>query len=161
MNHLAELEAMRSMYEILQKIEGGHEAHVRVLGWLSESFGVQPPSAAEKQRVEDKPDVTWSTFADLYHGASPNSNQEKALAAGYWLQSCKGQDDFDASSVNKELHNLGHGLGNVTDAFNQLKGKKLALQVGKSGKSQQARKRYKLTQAGIKAVEEMIRTGMA
>ena len=73
-HHLTELEAMRSMYEILQKVEGGPEAHARVLGWLSESFGVQPRSAAEKQQVEDTPSVTWSTFADLYHAASPNSN---------------------------------------------------------------------------------------
>jgi hypothetical protein len=53
---------------------------------------------------------------------------------------------------------LGHGLINITAALDDLREAKpaLVLQVGKSGKSRQARKTYKLTIAGIKSVEEMI-----
>jgi hypothetical protein len=56
------------------------------------------------------------------------------------------------------LKNLGQGLANITNAIDGLRNQKpaLVLQLKKSGKSQQARKTYKLTVAGIKAVEVMI-----
>jgi hypothetical protein len=80
------------------------------------------------------------------------------LVAGYWVQVCGGADSFDGFSVNRELKNLGHGLINVTVAIEGLRKQQpaRALQLAKAGKSQQARKTYKLTVVGIKAVEEMI-----
>ena len=36
----------------------------------------------------------------------------------YWVQVCQGNQGFDGQSVNKELKNLGHGLGNITMALN-------------------------------------------
>lgn len=70
---------------------------------------------------------------------------------------CQGHEHFASQAVNKELQNLGHALSNVTDAFKQLQNKKpaLAIQVKKSGRSQQARKQYKLTQAGIDVINSM------
>ena len=68
------------------------------------------------------------------------------------------QADFDSFRLNKELQHLGHQLPNVTYALTELGKRKpaLAMQVRKSGKSAQARKRYRLTDAGIKSVEEMM-----
>ena len=102
----------------------------------------------------------FASFAELYDRAAPNKHAYRALVAGYWLQVCGGQGAFDAYPVNKELENLGHKLPNVTNAFTQLKSMKpaLAIQVKKSGKSAQARKQYMLTAAGIKRVQEMVRT---
>lgn len=79
--------------------------------------------------------------------------------AAYWLQVCSGQEQFSSQSVNKELQDLGHVIQNVTQAFTQLKERKkpaLAIQVKKSGKSQQARKLYKLTLAGIDMVNGLL-----
>jgi hypothetical protein len=61
--------------------------------------------------------------------------------------------------VNKELKNLGEGILNITSALDALKAQKpaLALQLKKAGKSRQARKTYKVTVAGLKFVENMIR----
>ena len=55
------------------------------------------------------------------------------------------------------LKNLGHGIPNVTKALDSLKGQSpaLALQLKKAGTSQQARKTYKITVAGIKQIEAM------
>jgi hypothetical protein len=77
---------------------------------------------------------------------------------GYWLQVCQNSESFDGFSVNKELKDVGQGLGNITNAIDGLRSQKpaLALQLKKSGKSQQARKTYKVTVPGIKAVEAMI-----
>ncbi len=63
-----------------------------------------------------------------------------------------------AADVNAELKNVGDALSNVTVAFETLKSLKpaLVMQMAKSGKSQQARKTYKLTVVGIRAAEEML-----
>lgn len=100
----------------------------------------------------------FNSFAELYDAVQPGSQAEKALAAGYWLQvSCEG-DSFDAQSANNLLKNLGHGVGNITKAIDYLKIQTpaLALQIKKGGTSRQARKLYKVTVAGIRAIEEMI-----
>ena len=116
---------------------------------------------AEVQAIEKRQqDATkYNSFAELFDAAQPKSNGDCALVAGYWLQVCQGAESFDGQSANSALKNLGHGLTNVTNAVDTLKNQKpaLALQLKKSGTSQQARKTYKITVAGIKAVEAMIR----
>ena len=78
--------------------------------------------------------------------------------AGLWMQKRSGMETFDSAAVNRELKHLGHGVGNITAAFNDLMAQKpaLAMQTAKSGKSKQARKKYKITRAGEKAVAEML-----
>ena len=100
----------------------------------------------------------FAAFAELFDAAHPKNNADKALVAGYWLQDHDGVEGFDAQSANNLLKNLGHGLANVTVALTALKEQKpaLVLQLKKSGSSQQARKTYKVTMAGFKAVRSMI-----
>jgi|ERR1051326_5704247 hypothetical protein len=89
--------------------------------------------------------------------ASSKSDADKALVAAYWHQVVQGKSDFGAQEVNTSLKHLGHGLGNVTNAFTQLMQRKprLVMQTHKSGKTRQARKTYKLTREGVLAVERM------
>ena len=100
----------------------------------------------------------YGSLAELHDSAQPKSNADKALVAGYWLQVCQGSESFDGFSANKDLKNLGHGIGNITIAINSLRRQKpaLVLQLKKSGTSKQARKTYKVTVAGIMAVKAMI-----
>ena len=60
--------------------------------------------------------------------------------------------------VNDALKNLGHAMSNITDAFTSLIRRKpqLAMQVEKTGSSKQARKKYKLTIAGINEVKKLL-----
>ena len=80
---------------------------------------------------------------------------------GYWFQVCGGLEEFAAQLVNDALKETGAKVANVTVAFDRLRAANpsLVLHVRKSGKAQQARKQYKLTVAGIGAVEEMISRG--
>ena len=104
------------------------------------------------------PQVGFETFAELFDAAQPHDNGQKALVAGYWVQECDGADTFSGFSINKALKDLGYGISNITNAIDSLKRQNPALvvQLKKSGKSRQARKAYKITKAGIKAVETMI-----
>jgi DNA-binding PadR family transcriptional regulator len=95
-----------------------------------------------------------TTFA----AASPKSDTDGELVGAYWLQISKGQADVDAQEVNRELKQLGHGVGNITRAFDHLMAAKpqLVIQTRKSGKVKQARKKYRVTEEGIARVNQLI-----
>jgi hypothetical protein len=169
-----ELAAIDTIYKALEPLSD--EARLRIVtyvtGLLEISAPIAPAAASppapapidvtpeERAKLAHEEAVApkFATFAELFDAATPNGNSEKALVVGYWLQVCGGAEHFDGFTANRELKNLGHGLGNVTNAVETLRNQTpaLALQLSKAGKSQQARKTYKLTVAGIKAVEAMI-----
>ncbi|CAD5253253.1 MULTISPECIES: hypothetical protein [Halomonadaceae] len=168
---LLEIEAMRSLAEALTPLD---EASCgRVLRWAADRFGVEVKATSlgdsnyektgESGIVEDETDekdepLEFNEISDLYAAARPTNDPEKALVVGYWFQSVQGQNDFDAGRVNKELKHLGHGVGNITTAMTSLIGRKpaCAMQTRKSGSSQQARKKYKLTHEGLRKVRDMV-----
>ncbi len=108
--------------------------------------------------TEQENQRSFEDLATLFDACNPNTDSLRALVGAYWVQVCQGNQGFDGQSVNKELKNLGHGLGNITMALNPLIAQKPAyvLQLRKSGNTKQARKLYKVTEAGIKKVKAMI-----
>ena len=167
----AEFGAMQTVYSALQQLD--EAAQSRVLEYVSNRLGVQlkpktntdaigsPESeglASPDTQKEQEAGPEYSSLAELSDAAQPKTQSEKALVCAYWIQVCQGSDNFDSFSVNKELKNLGEGISNITSALDILREQKpaLALQLKKSGKSRQARKTFKITVAGIKAVKDMI-----
>jgi hypothetical protein len=94
----------------------------------------------------------------LFDSAAPKTDPERALVGGYWFQSVRDRADFQAQEVNTALKDVGQGIGNITEAFSALQERSPALvrQVAKSGRTRQARKKYKLTTAGTSAVRQML-----
>lgn len=167
----AEFSAMQILYSALEPLDG--DARSRVINYIVARLEISlktstSPGSADSVLSGDEGEIiteenenakaVYSSLAELYDSTQPKSNSDKALVAGYWLQVCMGAESFDGHSANKELKHLGEGLANITSAIDGLKSQKpaLALQLKKSGKSQQARKIYKITVAGVKAVEAMI-----
>lgn len=167
----AEFAAIQTVYTALNALDEG--ARARVMEYVSDRLGLtvrsrvrtagQAAAIEEDDERDERSDllqgpVQFSTFAELFDAAAPKTQSDKSLVGGYWLQICQGAESFDGLSINKELKNLGEGVANITSALDGLKNQKpaLALQLKKSGKSRQARKTYKVTVAGIKAVEAMI-----
>lgn len=109
------------------------------------------------REVGEQPDYT--EFAELYDACLPKTGVDKALVAGYWLQVVQNNPSFASGPLHDELKNLGHPIGNITDALSSnMKAKPaLVMQIKKSGSSKQGRKLYKLTTAGIKRVENWTR----
>ncbi|WP_151895465.1 hypothetical protein [Sphingomonas sp. NIC1] len=172
-----EFAAMQAVFSALKPLseEGAQQ---RVMDYVANRLGLSIRAAAkagtnqhtviEDEPTEENEDVSvhapghlasFGTFAELCDAAQPKTQSEKALVGGYWLQVCQSGESFDGFAINKELKNLGEGIPNITSALQALKAQKpaLALQLKKSGKSRQARKTFKVTVAGIKAVEAMIR----
>jgi len=158
-----ELEAMGAIKGALSKLD--EPAQCRVLRWAVDRYRVTGQSAKSNGTlIDDAPvDNAFDTVADLYHAANPTTDGEKALVVAYWAQELQGGKEFTSQAVNAELKGLGHGVGNITSALSDLMTKKphLVIQTHKSGTSQQARKKYKVTDAGIRRVKEMLNQGAA
>ena len=171
-----ELAAMTEIAKALQFLDT--ESIRRVLIWASDRFDANleldsaqsnntkignniSESSDDSSFSSEDDDIAADEFteiADLFAKSSPKNDPEKALLAAYWFQHLNSYTDFDAATINKELKNLGHASSNITNALGSLMTRKpqLVIQTKKSGNSQQARKKYKLTHEGIKQAQRML-----
>lgn len=168
----AEVAAMATIAKALDEIKADDDALKRVVRWAVDRYdpGASPQVAAprvvpagtsstERQAAGQSPQTAkYGDVAELFDAARPRTDFQKAVVVGYWLMTGENQADFGGGDINVHLKNLGHGVGNITDALNQAIRKKpaLVIQTAKSGSAKQARKKYKLTRAGVAAVQAMI-----
>lgn len=170
----AEIEAMGRVAEALSELE--EEAVARVLRWAGERYGVEiAPPRRRGGKVDDfnendfddddenGDDDNGSTqgsgtpqqfehFAELYDAADPSNDQERVLVAAYWMQVNLEKSPFGSTELNRLLKDLGHGITAINKAMlsNMKKKPALVLQVSRGGSTRQARKKYKVTDAGLK-----------
>jgi hypothetical protein len=155
-----EIAAMGSIAAALNPLEP--EAVRRVLKWAIERFQARPtaevPPAASRPTVSSIAERTFLNLAELFDSAQAESGLDKVLVVAYWFQVSQRQDDWDSFAVNTELKHLGHPSTNITRDLDSLmkRSPRLVLQVRKDGTTRQARKRYKLTREGVRAVEKML-----
>lgn len=157
MSNDPELTAMTALADALNGLED--DARARVLRWAADRFGVTLGKPARGLNRDDTGEEgEWEDLASLFIAANPSTDAEKVLVGGYWFQVVEGFSDLEGGTINTELKHLGHGVSNITRAFDDLKSRKpaLAIQTQKSGKSKQARKKYKITNEGIKHVKKML-----
>lgn len=163
MGEFDELEAMKKIAAALEPLDD--EARSRALQWATSRFRLSKSVVTSEQMTTRTAEAFsgvaasggYSTFAELFDAASPVTEKDKALVAAYWVQICENTTSFPAQSLNELLKDLGHRIGNITEALTALKVERpaLVLQLKKSGTSRQARKIYKLTQEGTKRVAAM------
>jgi hypothetical protein len=166
-----ELDAMRHVAANLDPLP--EDARARIISWAVAKYGVRvfgisgaSASARSADPISQSPGSPktalddYASLAEFFDATNPSIDAEKALVVGLWMQKKTGTETFDSAAVNRELKHLGHGVGNITAAFSDLITQRpaLAMQTAKSGSSQQARKKYKITRAGEKAVAEMLAT---
>jgi hypothetical protein len=166
---MGEIEAMGA----IDKAMGGLQAdeQKRVLRWAIDKFGggevalsgeggggQRAPSSGTVSEDGRGP-AAYERISDLMDAAHPTTTVDHVLVASYWFQAIRGQENFTGQAVNSELKDLGQGSKNITDAYTSLMQRRppAVRQVQKSGSTRQARKRYRLTEVGIRSVERMIR----
>lgn len=162
-----EISAMSTIAKALDSIADQPDARERILRWACARYSVALSDAPRKEKVADdkhgaKTDeggrtTSFDTFADLYHTADPTTDTDRALVAGYWFGQGETRAEFTGFDANKGLKNLGHPLGHIADSLQSLIDRRPAfvMQTAKAGTSKQARKKYKLTEAGVAAVIAM------
>jgi hypothetical protein len=161
LNDFDELDAMKKIAAALEPLDD--EARGRALQWALSRYRSSKSVVAFEQPSMRQSDSSqnassgYATFAELFDAASPTTEKEKALVAAYWMQICENAASFQAQSLNDLLKDLGHRIGNITEALTGLKNERPAyvLQIKKGGSSRQARKIYKLTQEGAKRIAVM------
>jgi hypothetical protein len=153
-----EIKAMQTISTALQELEP--DAVRRVLKWANERFLVRAASPPLEIGAVSSgiPPAMYNEFSDLFDAANPTTDVDKALVAGYWFQVHQKHEELDSHQMNNELKHLGHPSGNITRALDNLMSRspRLVMQTRKDGATKQARKRYKLTREGIRAVEKML-----
>lgn len=159
-DEFAEIEAMKAVANAIKDLD--RDAQGRVLTWVTGKYNIQSPdvNSLGGQPMES-PSTKKQENVDLptaFASASPESDTDRALVGAYWFQVNKGQADIDSQEVNSELKQLGHGVGNITRAFDHLMAAKpqLVIQTRKTGKAKQARKKYRVTGEGIARVKQLI-----
>jgi hypothetical protein len=164
-----EIEAMGKIEAAVADLEPDEVE--RVVAWMVAyargKLGAEvalPRGGGQANRERESADGEAREFeriGDLMDAANPTSGAQHVLVAAYWLQEVRGNENVTGLQVNNELKNLGHGVSNVTEAFDTLKNQTpaLARQIAKSGPAKQARKRYRVTEAGIRRIEQMIAGG--
>ena len=129
--------------------------------WAAGVFGVvtghqaaHPAPAMHGGAVES----TTGTLNELLDRAEPSNRQERILTVAYWLQVEQGHAEWTSQAVNDLLKDLGEGVPNITDALTSLVARRPSLvrQIRKTGRTQQARKRYSLTEVGRQAVRDLV-----
>jgi hypothetical protein len=165
-----EIEAMSAVATALKDLES--DVRGRVLRWAAERYDVRMPTggrvggAGDGSSVED--DVTdaeiaeeapvYEHMAELFARAQPKTDADKALVAAYWVQAIQGQSKWQAADLQRQLKEMGHAVGNITDALTSNISKKpqRIIQLQKSGSARQARKTYKVTHEGLVYVQGML-----
>lgn len=156
----AETEAMTKIAEALSPLSP--EGIQRVLRYINHTYQSKGTSQVILENLSSSEGVenkrVFSEFYELFNAAGPVTGSDKALVAGYWFQKVLENSNLDSFLLNKELKNLGYPASNITRDLDTLMKKKpqLVYQTRKGGTSQQARKTFKLTDEGIRAVEKMI-----
>src|SRR6266852_1523728 len=154
MTKKTEAQAIGEVDAALESLDAGEAA--RVLRWAKDKYGGGSHGGEDEKKDSGQGGGQgYSDISDLMTDATPSSQYERVLVTTYWFQEIQSQADVTGQQVNAELNNLGHKVANITEAFTNLMKRKpaLAVQTAKKGKSQQARKRYKLTAAGKNKVK--------
>lgn len=160
----AELHALSTISSLLAELP--EDSQSRILAWIWSRYGTESDMRASSRHGDEAQSGgdmrQFADVASLFVAANPSTGSEKALTIAFWLQEYLHHDEWEGFAVNSELKHLGHGLKNVTDALNALieQRPQLAVQLRKSGKTKQARKRYKLTAEGIRKVRQMVSSGI-
>lgn len=156
-----ELEAMAAVAAALEGLESS--ARARVLRWAADHFdqadALEPTGPASHGGGSSRGQA--ERFADIYamfEAGTPNTEEDRALLAGYWLQVGENNASFTASAANAALRQMGIGASNITRAYNGLIERKPAMvqQLSKSGRSKQSRKQYRLTSAGLRGAQDLL-----
>ncbi|TLM72426.1 hypothetical protein FDW81_12925 [Pseudarthrobacter sp. NamB4] len=174
----AEIEAMGAIEDAFVSLDD--ETRARVLGWAYAKYAAASDftmGRSPQQRQQNEPEPAspvfvgeleatdpevpiadrFQHFGELYSHCSPPGSQERFLVAAYWLQVKLAKETFGNGDINKLLRDQGEDIPGLNKVVDRMKAKspKFVAQLG-GGAADKTRRVLKLTQPGLKAVEEMV-----
>jgi len=155
----SELMVMQDVYSSLTSLD--KEEQVRVIDWVSKKLQLDQivkSSNKHPNKMDSAINIKdFDTAGDIYAAATLSSQSEKVLLIATYLQE-KTNEFITGRQINDELKNIGHPISNITSVINSLKNKTPSLmsQMKKSGRTQQAQKKYKVTLEGVRAAKKLL-----
>lgn len=168
---LNELKVLNEVADILRDLNKGEQR--RTLEWLLDYFDVYDEGLlenayvlTEEDDVVDFSDEDYepeaeeapvdSDFETLFAKVAPKTAIQKIVTAAWWLETKEGKDSWKSFEVNKLLKSIDIKVSSVSGTL-AIEGKKEDSKIvvlEKSGDSMQARKTFRLSDAGFKFVED-------
>jgi len=125
---------------------------------LERAFRPSAPSPTARSRAESGATGQGDDLASLLDRWMPTTMSDKALLGAYYLTRSRGVETVTGQAINTELKRAGAAISNITRAIesNMRADRPLMVQEKKMGSTKQARKQYRITAAGIAAVERRL-----
>jgi len=157
-----EIAAMATMAGALDPL--AEDERTRVLAWARSRYATGasspgPPQARGELVAKSTTRIdAFSTLGELMAACSADADDRRVLVASVFVAQRNNEGAFTAAQVNAELKHLGHPVQNITRALDALIAQRPALvvQVRKSGSTRQARKLFKITDAGTQELRRML-----
>lgn len=118
--------------------------------------GPRPRGRPRKEGGDEQGDSV--DLGSLLARWNPSTMSDKALLGAYYLSRVRGEETVTSQAINSELKRNGLAISNITRAIeaNMRPDRPLMVQEKKMGSTKQARKQYRITPAGIDAVERRL-----
>ncbi|HEX2190784.1 MAG TPA: hypothetical protein VHG51_17885 [Longimicrobiaceae bacterium] len=128
-------------------------------GSMRSAAAARPRGRPRSESSGDGEDGAGGDLASLLTRWTPTTMSDKALLGAYYISRVRGDDTVTSQAINSELKRNGLAISNITRAIeaNMRPDRPLMVQEKKMGSTKQARKQYRITPAGVEAVERRLR----
>jgi len=176
-----ELNAMSYVYESLKSLD--RKQMKRIIHWAEDRFGLTPAqmsveltqqpqqvqtqitvseaaAGAEPVVKEEKNDIKhYDTALDLFSESNVQKVTSKILLMAAYLQERFNFKEISSYDINFRLKRIGHGVPNISSLLNGILRKKppLLLQLETEGRTKQARRKFMVTNEGLKVARSYLK----
>lgn len=101
----------------------------------------------------------YGSIETLFLSSSVNTVSSKILLCAAYLQEKLNIEELSSYDINSRLKKLGYGVSNISNSLNTLikKDPPLVIQTRKIGDSKQAKRRFKVTEEGLRIARTYLR----
>ncbi len=101
----------------------------------------------------------YGSIETLFLSSSVNTVSSKILLCAAYLQEKMDFEELSSYDINSRLKKLGYGVANISNSLNTLISKEppLMTQTRKIGDSKQAKRRFKVTEEGLRIARTYLR----
>jgi hypothetical protein len=128
------------------------ESKRKVLRWFVTNYSVSSepkhPGAEAKGRA-------FADLAALFEAVHPSTDVERVLAACYFHNEIQNDPDMETRTLANDLRQIGHNLPNISASLRDLNVRTPSLVMIASA-NRARHKRYRITSAGTKYIQEMM-----
>lgn len=102
--------------------------------------------------------LKYDSVEDLFFSSNARTVASKILLVAAYLQEKHNLKELSSFDINTRLKKVGHGVQNITTSINTLMNKKppLMIQTGKSGDTKQAKRKFRVTEEGLRIARNYI-----